>query len=729
MRSHLSQIAKLRPRTYQYEPLPSSTSIRLLELTPSTDNKTIYCSLKAFELRDAPAFDALSYTWGFPLTPFSKSFPATSSKGWEKLPKLPVITSKSSVDSQYTDSDGEISGRKRRYPIVCDGRTILVTANLRDALQMLNKSKVATNEITKQKYVWIDALCVDQENIAERNAQVANMAETFKAAQGVIVWLGKEDDFTADAVEVIEQISAIPETVWPSVGYTDFYKDDCYKKLQVRHLSYFNWLGFIAFVNRPWFKRAWVVQEIALAKSALLVCGHKVFPWDQLSKTLAFIKSTRWYHHLTTEKMRHIAALQKALGAYKRLLSSSADIAMAAMYLDRTRTHIAASGRLALQSQNRQRKPSLRILLETHRYSKSTDARDKVYAFLGLADRRVAPFKALPNTLVPDYNMTVQELYLQVARAFLISYGDLRLLSHVQDQSLTRIPNLPSWVPDYSVGLQPYPLQFRGACNWSASGDVRWKQDIGSMERGRLHVQGYQLGIIDQISTLRDESKDATDPWASCVRIAFGLDDYYQSTRSETRQLSRVEVLWRTLITNSFSRHYPAPTHCGELFIDYIINLQIRHRLTPWSSDVEFQPHHSPISESTYPEWHALLASEPTGSPYGVQLYERRLSDVVANIFKGTYSPIGLAQLQHEFDIAGGSMRRLFKTENKYLGTGARSTQVGDELWVLAGAPVPFVLRHLPSGVHQVVGEAYVHSIMHGEATEMGLKLRNTVLE
>ena len=133
-----------------------------------------------------------------------------------------MITSKSNVDSQYTDSDSEISGRKRRYPIVCDSQTILVTANLRDALQMLNKSKIATKEITKQKYVWIDALCVDQENIAERNAQVANMAETFKAAQGVIVWLGKEDDFTADAVEVIEQISAIPETVWPSVGLFEY---------------------------------------------------------------------------------------------------------------------------------------------------------------------------------------------------------------------------------------------------------------------------------------------------------------------------------------------------------------------------------------------------------------------------------------------------------------------------------------------------------------------------
>ncbi|OCL01994.1 hypothetical protein AOQ84DRAFT_305531 [Glonium stellatum] len=706
LRSRLSEVAKFRPRNYQYESLPSSTSIRLLELTPSAKSKAIYCSLKVFELQDAPAFDALSYTWA------------------------PIVSSKvSTTEPQYNDPENGISGRQCRYPITCDGQSILVTANLRNALQMLSKSIVAKREVTKQKYIWIDALCVNQEDITERNAQVANMAETFKAAQSVIVWLGEEDEFTADAVKVIEQISAIPETEWQSAGYTDFYKDDCYRKLQVQHLSYLNWLGFIAFVNRPWFKRAWVVQEIALAKSALLVCGRRVFPWDQLSKTLAFIKSTRWYHHLTTEKMRHISALENAPGAYKRILSTSADIAMAAMYLDRTRAHIATSGRLTPQSQNRQRKPSLRLLLETHRYCKSTDARDKVYAFLGLADRRLAPFKELPNALVPDYSMTAQELYLQVARAFLVSYGNLTLLSHVQDQSHTRIPNLPSWVPDYSVGLQPYPLRFRGACNWSASGDLYWKRNLRSMERGYLHVQGYQIDTIDEISTLRDESKDAADSWASCVRLALGLDDYYRTTSSDMRQLSRVEVLWRTLITDSFARQYPAPAHCGELFIDYIINLQIRHRLTPWSSDIEFQPHHSPLSKSTYPEWHALLSSEPEGSPYGVQLYERRLSEIVASMFKGTYSPIGLAQLQHEFDIAGGSMRRLFKTKNKYLGTGARSTQVGDELWVLAGAPVPFILRRLPRGTHQVVGEAYVHSIMHGEAAGMGLKLCSTALE
>lgn len=98
-------------------------------------------------------------------------------------------------------------------------------------------------------------------------------------------------------------------------------------------------------------------------------------------------------------------------------------------------------------------------------------------------------------------------------------------------------------------------------------------------------------------------------------------------------------------------------------------------------------------------------------------------------MFNGTYSPIGLAQLQHELDNGGGTMRRLFKTYSKFLGTGPRSLQKGDELWVLAGAPTPFILRSLSNGNYRLVGEAYVYGLMHGEALEMGHSLQDIVLE
>ncbi|KAF2493959.1 hypothetical protein BU16DRAFT_562915 [Lophium mytilinum] len=729
-RSRFTQI--WRTRQYQYAPLPSATSIRLLELSPANDGK-ISCSLKAYELQEAPPFDALSYTWGNPLPQLSRaSLPAARGR-------RPTATSANATRLPHASkkldlpSNNDSSGRIRRYPIICDDSSIFVTANLKDALQMLCKSLSATRNITESTYYWIDAICVDQKNIIERNLQVALMAETFKAAQKVIVWLGKEDEYTSDALSVINAISNIPEPHWDSASYTSFYADEgCLKELGISHLSIFNWIGFIAFINRPWFKRAWVVQEIALARSAVLVCGQNTFLWDKLSKTLAFIKKSRWYHHLSTEKLRHVAAVRETPGVYKNFLKSKADVDMSSFYLDRTRIQVAASGRLVPHSTVRRRKPSLRVLLDMHRFSGSTDPRDKVYAFLGLADRKAPPFNTQARALAADYKLSVQQVYSETVRALLVANKHLDILCHKEDRSRTKIPNLPSWVPDYSVAIKPYPLKFRGVVQWKlwqASGKLLWTPDVAAMNNGLLPVQGYFLDVIDHTSVMREESLDPVAPWASIVSLALGLDDYYRTCRPKYREISRVEVLWRTLTTNTYARQHPAPTRTGELFVDYILNLQIRHRLTPWSSEIDFQPQHNPLSASIYPEWHALLSAEPQGSPYNLGAYKQRLTAVVESMFNGTYSPIGLAQLQHELDNGGGTMRRLFRTHTKFLGTGPRSLEVGDELWVLAGAPVPFVLRRLPNGRHQLVGEAYVYGLMHGEALEMGLNFEKTTLE
>lgn len=237
---------------YAYQPLPTKTSIRLLELIPSKDRDGIQCSLKTFELKDAPSFKALSYTWGRSHTILSPTSTAVRentahSVSHRKDAKLADLEDKS-----------EIPSRSRRHHIVCDGRLLNVTSNLRDALRMLGTainmplmSKIPT-------YYWVDALCVDQSNVMERNIQVAKMRDIFRKAGGVIVWLGRDDEFTADALEVIQKVSAIPESDWSRVEYTSFYDHSAALQSPRPNLSYQNWLGFIALMNRPWFKRAWV---------------------------------------------------------------------------------------------------------------------------------------------------------------------------------------------------------------------------------------------------------------------------------------------------------------------------------------------------------------------------------------------------------------------------------------------------------------------------------------
>lgn len=243
---------------YKYQPLPTSTSIRLLKIIPSEDRRIIQCSMKAFELEDVPPFRALSYTWGSPLMRLIPT-PATSKTRRSQAP-LPEYSADRLNETGPSSIYGEPSNseRHRRHSIICDGRIIKVNSNLKDALRMLASPVVSQHAASYPVYYWIDALCMDQQNVDERNAQVAKMAEIFQKAEGVVVWLGKEDEYTMDALTTIEGVSAIPEEDWPSVPYTSFYEQKEGRLNGGPSLSYQNWLGFIALINRPWFKRAWV---------------------------------------------------------------------------------------------------------------------------------------------------------------------------------------------------------------------------------------------------------------------------------------------------------------------------------------------------------------------------------------------------------------------------------------------------------------------------------------
>lgn len=596
-------------------------------------------------------------------------------------------------------------------------------------------------------YLWIDALCINQNDLSERNDQVSLMADIFKAAQGVVIWLGEEDEFTQDAFTVIERLSSIPRDRWKLMPYTGFYGDGkCLADVGIEPPSLQQWLGFLAFINRPWFSRAWVVQELALCRTATVVCGGNIVPWSKLSKTIEFIRYTKWYHHLSTEKLKHLPEARFGGNAHKKLLESNTRFDITPMYLNYTRDSVQSY----LAGQSRQ-SPSFRLLVDAHRTTKATDPRDKVYAFLSLANRGRSASSHDPGLIQADYQRSVQQVYTQAASTLLHYYKCLYLLSHVQDQSLTKIPGLPSWVPDYSVALQPYSLQFRGNCNWSACGELEWTppKNEDSTDTGLLPVQGFLIDTIADTAVMPYEAADAAEPWASIVNLVSNLPNPYPIGRLSGSPISRVEALWRTLTTNTYSRQHPAPSHCRALFVDYILNLSIRHRLAPWSSqETDFHPHQTPTSTLVNPGWRDLLAAEPPDSPYSILIYRKRLAALVEDmISKDSYSPIELAQLHHDIENGSGRVRRLFRTKDRtLLGTGAKSLRRGDEVWILAGGQVPYILRRVEgvggpedtkeakqtgigSSRHRLVGEAYVHGIMHGDPYRHGCEMVSTVLE
>ena len=85
--------------------------------------------------------------------------------------------------------------------------------------------------------------------------------------------------------------------------------------------------------------------------------------------------------------------------------------------------------------------------------------------------------------------------------------------------------------------------------------------------------------------------------------------------------------------------------------------------------------------------------------------------------------------MQYEIDFTIGGSRRLFRSKNGFLGVGARSLKVGDQIWIIAGKSTPAILRSLENRYFKFVGEIYVHGTMHREGLELGLERRAITLE
>ena len=151
--AHSAPKPVLSPQKHEYRRLKPD-ELRLLVLNPGLPEELINCSLERHSVNRAKRYIALSYVWGDPKDSFS---------------------------------------------IQVDGRPFKVTENLRDFL-----AAYRTN--TTCPVLWIDAVCIDQNNIPERNAQIQLMKRIYEGAESVVIWLGPELDNTKAAIREIESI-------------------------------------------------------------------------------------------------------------------------------------------------------------------------------------------------------------------------------------------------------------------------------------------------------------------------------------------------------------------------------------------------------------------------------------------------------------------------------------------------------------------------------------------
>jgi len=480
---------------FVYDALPSATCVRLIDFDRRAcapmNNGEISFTLHTFELNSAPSFDALSYTWGDPSCPYLSS---------TKL-SVHLLT-----------------------VVRCNGASLEVQPNLLAALRELQ-----TVDISRTTYIWIDAICIDQENHSERSSQVQMMGTLYEQAESVIMWLGPEDETVSDAFIVLERLGSVgrvprsnqqleeARAAVSHISLWDFYDAACYPaKLGVEPFNDRQWLSVAALLHRPYFKRVWVIQEVSQARKITVVCGRRLLDWGKLSAALMFLVLTNWHQALHTEVLNLRVTDPKARVGFEAMLAAKENGGTAAMQLVRTREFSRGEG-------GRSR---LEDLLSTHRPCLATDPRDKIYSLLGISSFDKPPFTdpLKAQCLVADYQLPVEILYTRVVRLLIESRGDLRMLRQRESNRERSLRNLPSWVPDFSVWQIPAPMPGK----WCANGDWAWTPDGRKYDDGMLGVQGQFLGVIEACSIPPFEVLQ-TPLWGSIAKVAGGIPDYYES--------------------------------------------------------------------------------------------------------------------------------------------------------------------------------------------------------
>ncbi len=409
--------------TIPYQPLdPSHPSIRLLTFDPPSQNPTdkddtISLTLHhtSLSISPKPTYNALSYVWA---TPSTSPTP------------LPTI-------------------------IKINSLPLRTTPNLFAALRTLQHSNLAAG------FLWIDALCINQRDVAEREQQVRLMGRIYAEAEGVLAWLGEGEGMVASARLAFAVTKALARGVRLMVGAVGGGGDD--ERVLVRAqgedpllvaaalsvaLEEMGGLGaptrgvqdavLEVFWRNEYWKRCWTFQELYLAEYGALLCGTEtvsmrdawlVFRWLRLAKT-AIVGSARpeGVSELAWGFLRNMADVLDGFPLYSSMLVKER-LAGKRHEIDEAYNEGNAFSTLLAVTLGRQ----------------ATEPRDRFYSLLGLC-----------NASIPvDYSASEEDVFGGVTAALI--HGGRASAGFVLDHAGVTGPKgayaLPSWMPHWDVSL------------------------------------------------------------------------------------------------------------------------------------------------------------------------------------------------------------------------------------------------------------------------------------
>lgn len=213
---------------YAYDRLELGESrFRLLRISSHSKEGPVHGVLDQYTFKNAPDYEALSYTW---------SDESEESKGGKKRHGKPLFIGK-------------------------HFRQLAVTMNCDAALKQLRSMG--------KKYIWIDAICINQGDADEKRDQIALMHQIYSYAAGVLIYLGPR-----------QKTRAVYALGQDTDGLMNSLSSDSY----IQELR--------SFFSKPYFSRIWVIQEVVLAKSGTVICGSETVSWHHVNTKRSYVERT-----------------------------------------------------------------------------------------------------------------------------------------------------------------------------------------------------------------------------------------------------------------------------------------------------------------------------------------------------------------------------------------------------------------------------------------------------
>ena len=374
-----------------------------------------------------------------------------------------------SKDSQYRAISWCWGDLAKSGTVLLNGHFVDVPANAEKLLRWLSRH-------SRGQTIWLDALCIDQNNIEERNSQVRIMRDIYSRATKVLISVNLEADsgVSQAAVQAITAIATQAREVTNDLEDLEAHVSIGIGSSKQRRYTEeplpptVDWRAIEGFFASSWFTRVWVIQEAVLAREAICYHGESSIAWKDVAL------AARWMNH-------------RSYWHYMKRGPATIGIDNTAIVRERADT-----------ANN-----DLYFVLSASRCFRSSDPRDKVFGLLGLVEKVKRP----DLQVLADYNRSFREVYVEATKNVIIERQDLIFMTTAN--SLDPPPGVPespldwpSWVPRMDFEFIRAGNSFRptrlGPKNKADAG-LGLRLDENAVPE-TLRVQGLIVDTVAQVS-------------------------------------------------------------------------------------------------------------------------------------------------------------------------------------------------------------------------------------